>query len=420
MKKLYTIIFLLTLTTTKVTDFSCKKLFHEEYKFFFFAKNLEISEKLILTNSEDEQIPGKIITSICEEIEIPAECKTEGTALLIFIPDDLINKNCIIIKNTENWEADFIKNEENDETFHFLQLDDLKITERSQDSKIIEKVDNNYKIDFQFICEKEQIEPSKKIFFTGSKNLFNFRIRSTFSCGIDLSFFKLLSDYPLITAISFLTIGLLFCFLGFKIYKEWIMFFIPLLIIVLGFYLYMAYIEKSMSHNSNFYFVIGLVFVVIIVAGLLVVFSNLLYFLLAFLVSYKVGLILHGFLAKEIEFFVKEHTEWIVIGLLFFVFLLLFLKIKDYFIIFCTALLGSSFIILSVHYFGITEFDFLFELEFNKFNDLKSLDPVYVNFIMIFGLITLIGAFTQMILFKRKKSKKNKRDNLNLELNFNN
>lgn len=58
-----------------------------------------------------------------------------------------------------------------------------------------------------------------------------------------------------------------------------------------------------------------------------------------------------------------------LIALIFLVFLLLFFSIKDYFIVISTALLGSSFIILSFHYFHLSEFDFLFELEFNKFKD---------------------------------------------------
>ena len=420
MLKLITIIFITLQISTKNTEFSCKKLFHEDYKFFYFENDDKIIEqKIDLYNKEDEKIPGTVMTQICSEFEIPEQCKIPGTAKLVFLPDDSKNNNCIILQTGENWEIDYRKNEENDYFFDFQQLDELKMETSKNHSNFIKEEENLYKLNYQFICESEQIQPNYKFIYIASKNIFEIRTRSVFGCGIDLSFFKLLSEYPLITAIVFLTIGLLFCFFGFKIYKEWIMCFIPLLLVVLGFYLYMAYIEKSLTQNKNFYTIIGFAFLIIIVIGLLVVFSNCLYFLLAFLVSYKVGLILHNYLEKKIEFFAKDHTEWIVIIILCLVFVGLFLKIKDYFIIFCTAILGSSFVILSVHYFGITEFDFLFELEFNKFEDIKHLDPTYVNFIMIFVLITLIGAFTQMILFKRKKSK-SKKDNLNLELNFNN
>ena len=47
-----------------------------------------------------------------------------------------------------------------------------------------------------------------------------------------------------------------------------------------------------------------------------------------------------------------------------------YLKMKDYFIIFCTAFIGAFFLIISASYFGISEFDFLFNLEMGKFKDL--------------------------------------------------
>lgn len=115
--------------------------------------------------------------------------------------------------------------------------------------------------------------------------------------------FKTLEEYPIITGAIFAFIGVMFCFFGYKIYKEWLMLFIPLLIVILGFYLYLAYIEKTFTHNSKFYMIIGLLFMVVIAAVLMIVFTNCLYLLLAFLVSYKLGLIIHTTLEKKMEFF---------------------------------------------------------------------------------------------------------------------
>lgn len=109
--------------------------------------------------------------------------------------------------------------------------------------------------------------------------------------------------------------------------------------------------------------------VVVALFAILIMFSNVVYFLVAFLISYKMGLILHTYLEKKYEFFLKEYTDYMVVGVLFLVFVLAYFKIEKYFIVMCTAPLGSSFIILSFHYFKLTEFDFLFELEFNKYRD---------------------------------------------------
>ena len=51
-----------------------------------------------------------------------------------------------------------------------------------------------------------------------------------------------------------------------------------------------------------------------IIVGLLIAFTNLLYYLIAILTSYKLGIIIHSVLEKKIEFFQKDNTEWIIIG----------------------------------------------------------------------------------------------------------
>jgi len=111
----------------------------------------------------------------------------------------------------------------------------------------------------------------------------------------------------------------------------------------------------------------------------------------------------------------KDYTEYMLIGVLFLVFALMYFKIEKYFIVICTSPLGSSFIILSFHYFKFTDFDFLFELEFNKYRDIQNLEPQYINFLVIFFLTSMLGAFIQIQLFLNKSKKK---EDMNIELNF--
>ena len=78
--------------------------------------------------------------------------------------------------------------------------------------------------------------------------------------------------------------------LGFKIYKTWVIILVPFLIAVVGFQLYMSFIEKSEQSQSKFILYICIcVLVVIIVGALLVYFTNLAYFVLAFIVSIMLG-----------------------------------------------------------------------------------------------------------------------------------
>ena len=86
------------------------------------------------------------------------------------------------------------------------------------------------------------------------------------------------------------------------------MFFIPLLVIIIGFYFYISYIEKNLKFSSKFYLVVGLLFAIMILASLLVVFTNVIFYILSFLASYSLGLILHDEVSKHIEFFKQENT----------------------------------------------------------------------------------------------------------------
>ena len=80
------------------------------------------------------------------------------------------------------------------------------------------------KLDYKFVCRPNSAgkAPDFTIIYVASANKFEIETTSIDGCGIDLSFFKSLSEHPIPTAIVFLLIGLVFCFMGFKFYKEWI------------------------------------------------------------------------------------------------------------------------------------------------------------------------------------------------------
>lgn len=113
----------------------------------------------------------------------------------------------------------------------------------------------------------------------------------------------MLEDYHIISAIIFLAVGVIMCFAGYKLYRDLLMVFTILISIVLGFYLYMSYVEKSTMYNGKIWMILFVFVVVLALFAALVFFSNLVYFLLAFLISYKMGLILHTYLEKKWAFF---------------------------------------------------------------------------------------------------------------------
>ena len=185
----------------------------------------------------------------------------------------------------------------------------------------------------------------------------------------------------------------MFLFLGYKFYKEWVIVFIPLLIVVLGFYLYLTYVEKSVNHNSKFTYIIIILFSIVIAACLMVIFTNFIYFLLTLLVSFRIGKMVFSYLIKD-GYNLEYYYEYAIIAVVFLVFLILFYTIKNYFVVFSTAILGSTLIMISLHYLGVSNFDFLFELELSEFKDIQKLEPEFINMMIIFVLVTCIGSFT--------------------------
>ena len=78
-------------------------------------------------------------------------------------------------------------------------------------------------------------------------------------------------------------------------------------------------------------------------------------------------------LESKIDFFKNENTEYIVMAAVFLLLILFYFKMKDYFIICCTALIGSALMVLGVSYSNVIDTDFLFSLELGKFKDLDSM-----------------------------------------------
>lgn len=77
-----------------------------------------------------------------------------------------------------------------------------------------------------------------------------------------MTFLQLLEEYYYITAIIFATIGVAMCFGGYKLYKDMLIVFAVLISVVLGFYLYMSYVEKSNIHNGKIWLILLLLVVI--------------------------------------------------------------------------------------------------------------------------------------------------------------
>lgn len=122
-------------------------------------------------------------------------------------------------------------------------------------------------------------------------------------CGYSIGFLKALSNNAILSGIIFLVFGLVLCFGGIKFYKDMLIFFIPIMIAILGFYLYLNIVVKNVDRNTEFFLVIVTVFILAVIVSLVVMFTSAIYVILSCIVSYQLGLMLHRMLQPKVEFF---------------------------------------------------------------------------------------------------------------------
>ena len=259
---------------------------------------------------------------------------------------------------------------------------------------------DNYNTEVNFFCDNSKTEVMTHYLPTQRKLQIN--VYSTDGCIVEFEFLQLLNEFPILTGLVFAVIGVCLAFLGIKVYKNLLVIFIPMMVAILGFYLYFAIVENATTSTTKILTMVGLLVIIMVLVVLMIWFNYLIYFLVSFTVSYQCGLILKGLGEHHIEFFTKPYTEWIIIACLFILFTILYIVAKDFFLIMATAIMGSLFTVISFKYFGFTDYDFLFDTQIEKFREFENLDPETQKMTLIFCGILIIGIITQFILLRKE------------------
>lgn len=281
----------------------------------------------------------------------------------------------------------------------------LRILTKSE-KKIVKPVikeENIFKTEIIFYCDKEKETETAHFFPNEQKLLID--VYSTDGCVVNFEFLQLLNDAPIVTGLVFIIIGLGLAILGIKVYKNLMIVFIPMMLAILCFYLYFAFVENSTTSMTKILTLVGLLVFIFLLAVLMIWFNFLIYFLVSFAVSYQLGLVLKSLLEQNIEFFSKPYTEWIMVAILFVLFTILYIVAKDYFLIMSTAIMGSLFVVISLKYLGITTYDLLFDTQIEKFSEFQNLDPEAQKMTGVFLGVFLIGMIIQTLIHRRDVKK---------------
>lgn len=263
--------------------------------------------------------------------------------------------------------------------------------------------DMEIKTEYNFYCDSG--EPKLMLHHLPRENLLEINVYSSDGCVVNFEFLQVLNEIPWLTGSIFLILGIGLALFGIKVYRNLLIVFIPMMIAILGFYLYFAIVENKSTSTTKILTLVGLLVFIFIIAVLMVWFNWLIYLIIAFGVSCQFGLLAHSFLADNVGFFTKPYTEWILIALFFILFTVMYIVAKDYFVILSTAIMGALFIILSLKYMGITDFDLLFDVQIDKFADFDCMEREVKTMCFVFIGVVIFGAIVQIILLKRQQKK---------------
>lgn len=285
---------------------------------------------------------------------------------------------------------------------------DKTTPENAISNQVAKAFDAEIESEFNFYCDSG--EPRLMTHFLPNQNLLEINVYSSDGCMVNFEFLQLLNEIPWLTGTIFLILGVGLALFGIKVYRNLLIVFIPMMIAILGFYLYFALVENKSTSTTKILTLVGLLVFIFIIAVLMVWFNWLIYLIIAFGVSCQFGLLAHSFLAESVGFFTRPYTEWILIVLFFVLFTIMYIVAKDYFVVLSTAVMGSMFVILSLKYFGVTKFDLLFDCQIDKFSDFQNLDTEVQYMCFAFLGVLIFGTIVQIVLLKRQQKQEEAAD----------
>lgn len=260
---------------------------------------------------------------------------------------------------------------------------------------------NTVQGEVNFYCDSSN--PKVMSHYLPNQKKLEINVYSGDGCVVNFEFLQILNEIPWLTGSIFLILGIGLAFFGLKVYKNLLMIFIPMMIAILGFYLYFALVENSTTSTTKILTLVGLLVFIFALAVLMVWFNWLIYMIVAFGVSCQFGLLTHAFLEQRVEFFQGAYTEWILIVAFFVIFFGMYFFIKDYFLILATAIMGSTFVALSLKYLGLTDFDLLFDTQLDKLVEFEKLESSVQMVAIVFVCSVVVGFIVQVILLKRQQ-----------------
>lgn len=262
MKTANLIIFLTLISLSHQTNFPCIHVFEQDYAVFIYRS--EHSTTFLQELSNENKLQRTIHFS-CNEFQIPEDCGIQGVTKFLLRID---SGRCVTLTEPVNVEYLPLTNID--------QKLDKKVTMILTDA-------NDLKVTIEF----KSGDSSQSGFTVGADDRsLNLDIFTESSPVHELKFLKVLKENPIISTIIFMGFGIILCFFGLKFYKDMLVFFIPVMLFILGFYLYLSIVEKTIEQNDKFYLIMLTLLCIMAFVALAITFANVIYFILCSIISF--------------------------------------------------------------------------------------------------------------------------------------
>jgi hypothetical protein len=265
---------------------------------------------------------------------------------------------------------------------------------------------------FKFTCKRDT-DPIVNAVYSKEDSSLLIDIVGEDGCLVELSMLQFMSILPILTALFFALFGIAYLYTGFlfKIHAKAV--FIIFSELFLFFSLYFMFVESLPTVSNKIVGASIFLVIIIIVCVLSFLFTPVFISTLAFLAAIHLGCILKLFLQDYSSFFFSPYTEWWLIMLFTIIFVLISMLSTEGFLIATTSTFGSSLTLISLKYFNCTDYDFLYNIQLEKFSRLNEIDPENAKFSGIFLISMTTGVIIQYFILRKYIGSKDEIDILN-------
>ena len=270
--------------------------------------------------------------------------------------------------------------------------------------------------EFNFFCDKE--DPKTRAHFDSGRGALVVNEYSSGGCVVTFSFLRVLNELSWLTGAVFFLAGAALLLGGFKIYKNVFIAFIPVVVVMLGFFLYFGLVDKTDTPFMNVLTCAGILLLMVAAVLVFVYCHSFFYFVVTCCVSLQLAMVLKTVLEQSSDFFEHPLVFYGLFFVLYAVFIALYALTEDLFIVLVTSTAGAVLLLVSLKFLGITEYDLLLDTQLDKFSQFESLDPEARKMLVVFLSLGVFGFVLQYVLvcLERRREKQEADDEEDSEL----